>query len=699
MQEVRTKFGKEEIIISTGKMAKQAHGSCTVQCGGKMVLVTAVCSRKPRENMSFFPLTVEYREKTFAAGKIPGGFFKREGRPGEKEILTARMIDRPIRPLFPHGMRNDVQIVATVLSSDVEHDSDILALIGASTALTISDIPFDGPIGGVRVGSVNGQFIINPTFQEMEESDLDLVVVSDKEDVLMIEAGSNDVSEDRMIEAIKFAHEASSDLIELQEQLKEKVGKKKREDISTIEPDQDLLERIEKIVGDKMSEIHQLSEKSERMEALDLLKKEVIGAAGAEDDTDLQAQIGEAMQTLEKKLLRDSIFNDKKRLDGRDFDEIRELACEVNVLPATHGSALFTRGETQSLAVITLGTSGDEQRIDALEGEGHKSFMLHYNFPPFSVGEARPIRGPGRREIGHGALAEKSLKPVLPSKDVFPYTLRLVSEILESNGSSSMATVCAGSLALMVGGVPIRSAVAGIAMGLVSNGSDYEILTDIAGSEDHFGDMDFKVAGTKEGINAVQMDLKIRGVGFELLEKAFDRAKKARLEILDAMEREIKEPLKELASTAPQIKSIKLPEDKIGTVIGPGGKMIKKIVAESGADINIDDDGVCQIASPNKESLEAALDMIRPLIEDPEIGKIYEATVRKIMDFGAFCDFMSNKSGLVHISELASGYVENVGEVVSEGQKVRVKVKEIDKQGRINLTMKDIEEDKDQDQT
>lgn len=698
MVEVRTKLGNEDLIISTGKMAKQADGSCTVQCGGTMVLVTAVCSKKKRDDIGFFPLTVEYRENTFAAGKIPGGFFKREGRPGEKEILTARMIDRPIRPLFPEGMRNEVQIVANVLSSDIKHDSDVLALIGASTALMISDIPFDGPIGGVRVGLVEDRFVINPTFQELDGSVLDLVVVSKDDDVLMLESGAQEVDEDKLLEAIRIGNEASRAIIDIQRQLRDEVGKPKREDISQVAPDEALVSRIKDGFGDKLAEIHQLTEKQQRIEELDLLKTEITASEGAEDDPGVQALIGAALQKIEKQIVRDSIFKEKKRMDGRDFAEIRNISCEVNLLPTTHGSALFTRGETQSLSVITLGTASDEQRVETLEGEGHKTFMLHYNFPPFSVGETRPFRGPGRREIGHGALAEKALKPVMPVRDEFPYTLRLVSEILESNGSSSMATVCAGSLALMAGGVPIKASVAGIALGLMADGKEYEILTDIAGSEDHYGDMDFKVAGTREGVTAVQMDLKVLGVSYEVLKEAFSRAKAARLEILDKMDAVIKEPLAELATSAPQIKSIKLPSDKISMVIGPGGKMIKKIIAETGADINIDDDGVCQIASPDKESLDTALRTIEGIIAEPEIGEVYDAVVRKIMDFGAFCDFMENASGLVHISELADGFVKNVRDVVSEGQKVRVKVKEIDGQGRVNLTMKDIEEDNGKDQ-
>ncbi len=699
MQEIKAKLGKEELIVQTGKLAKQADGSVTVQCGGTMVLVTCVCAREPREQQGFFPLTVEYQEKTFAAGKIPGGFFKREGRPTEKEILTARMIDRPIRPLFPEGMLNEVQVVATVLSSDGKNDSDILALIGASAALTISDIPFNGPIGGVRVGLVNDEFVVNPTFKELEESKLDLVVVANEESVVMLEAGANMIGEEKVMEGIKVAHGSLKALIDIQKQLHEKAGKPKREDITFIEVNEEMRRKVSEKASDKLLKILQLSGKHERAESLENLKKQLIEEEGPESSETLEQDVTLALAKLEKELARDFILKSKKRLDGRKFDEIRSLNSDINVLPRTHGSALFTRGETQALAVTTLGTSADEQRIETLAGEGFKTFMLHYNFPPFSVGETKPMRGPGRREIGHGALAEKALKPVLPLREKFPYTVRIVSEILESNGSSSMATVCASSLSLMCSGVPITDAISGIAIGLVKEGAEHVILTDIAGAEDHHGDMDFKVAGTKNGITAVQMDLKVKGIGYDILEEAFGRAKKARLEILDHMSKTIAEPLKEVAPNAPRIVTLMVKPDKIRDVIGPGGKVIRKIIAETGADINIEDDGSCQVASADKTSLDKAVEMIEGIIAEPEVGKVYDARITKIMNFGAFCEFLPGQEGLIHVSELADQYVKDVSSVVKEGQKVKVKVIGVDEQNRVKLSMKQVEKDQGKDKT
>lgn len=692
MEQVKAKLGNEEVIIETGILAKQADGAVTVTCGGTMVLVTCVCSKQPREGLSFFPLTVEYQEKTFAAGKIPGGFFKREGRPTEKEILTARMIDRPIRPLFPKGMLNEVQVMATVLSSDGKNDSDILALIGASTALTISNIPFNGPIGGIRVGLINDKLTANPTFGELEESKLDVVVVANDESVIMLEAGADRVSEEKVQEAIKFGHEALKPLLDIQRQLREKAGKPKREDISFKEVREDLYEKIKQKSGKKLLEIHLLPEKQKRIEAHEELKKQLIEEEDPESSETLEADVALAMEKADEETVREYIVKNKKRVDGRAFDQIRQLQSAINVLPRTHGSGLFTRGETQALAVTTLGTSSDEQRIETLKGEGYKTFMLHYNFPPFSVGEVKPVRGPGRREIGHGALAEKALRPLVPAKEEFPYTVRLVSEILESNGSSSMATVCAGSLSLMASGVPMPEAVGGIAMGLIKYGDDHVILTDIAGVEDHYGDMDFKVAGTKDGVTAVQMDLKIKGISYEILDDAFKAAKKARLAILDHMGGTIKEPLKEVAPNAPRIVTIMVHQDKIRDVIGPGGKMIRKIIAETGADINIEDDGSCQIASADKESLDKAVEWVKNITAEPEVGKIYDGKITKLMNFGAFCEFLPGQEGLIHVSELSSNYVKEVADVVKEGQEVKVKLIKIDEQGRKNLSMKQAEE-------
>jgi len=693
MNEIKIKLGEEDIIIATGKLAKQADGAVTVQCGGTLVLVTCVCSRQAKEGMGFFPLTVEYKEKTFAAGKIPGGFFKREGRPTEKEILTSRMIDRPVRPLFPEGMMNEVQIIATVLSSDGKNDSDVLALIGASAALTISDIPFNGPIGGVRVGLIDDKYIVNPAYEDMEKSIMDLVVVANEDGVIMLEAGADKIDEEKVLEGIKIAHESLQELIAAQKKLQKKIGKTKRTNVEISTMNEELYEKIKKKASDSLKKILQMTGKLERVENFDMLVEKLFEEEGPEADAKIKSDIKNVLDKLEKSLVREFILKNGKRVDGRKCDQIRPLCSEINVLPKTHGTGLFTRGETQALAVVTLGTSSDEQRIETLMGgDGVKRFMLHYNFPPFSVGEARMLRGPGRREIGHGALAEKALKPVLPSKEEFPYTIRLVSEILESNGSSSMATVCAGSLALMAGGVPVKSAVSGIAMGLISGDGKYEILTDIAGAEDHSGDMDLKVAGTQDGVTAVQMDLKIKNISFEILEKAFERAKKARLEILANMTKTISEPAKEVAPNAPRIVTVMVKTDRIRDVIGPGGKVIRKIIAETGADINIDDDGACQIASENKESLDKAVEWVRGIIAEPEIGKIYDAKITKIMNFGAFCEFLPGQEGLIHVSELSDKFVKEVTDVVKEGQKVKIKVIGVDDQNRVKLSMKQAKE-------
>lgn len=704
MVEVKAKIGREELIIATGKLAKQADGSVTVTYGGTMVLVACVCSRQAREDMGFFPLTVEYQERTFAAGKIPGGFFKREGKPSEKAVLTSRMVDRPIRPLFPYGMLNEVQVIATVLSSDGKNDSDTLALIGASAALHISDIPFNGPIAGIRVGLIDGELVVNPTFQELEESALNLVVAANEESVVMLEAGADQLDEAKMIEAIKFGHDAIKPVIALQEELRKKVGRPKRQDITMMKVDEELCAKIKGKATGKLKEIYQLAEKHKRMESMDILTKELVegqvAAAGADADAKtIERAVKGALGKIEEDYFREVVLKEKRRVDGRKFDQIRKLSSEINVLPRTHGSSLFTRGETQALGVTTLGTSSDEQIIDALEGESFKSFMLHYNFPPFSVGEVKPMRGPGRREIGHGALAEKALTPLMPDKEKFPYTIRIVSEILESNGSSSMATVCASSLSLMAAGVPISEAVGGVALGLVVEGKDHAVLTDIAGVEDHYGDMDFKAAGTKNGITAVQMDLKVHGISYQILSEVFEASKKARLEVLKHMASTIAEPCKELSENAPRIVTLRIRADKIREVIGPGGKMIKSIIAETGADINIEDDGTCQVASADKESLDKAVQMISDITAEAEVGKIYDGKITRLMNFGAFCQIMPGVEGLIHVSELADRYVKDVKEVVKEGQAVRVKVIEIDEQHRVNLSMKQVEKDTNKDKT
>ena len=687
-----TKLGKGSLIIETGRMAKQADGAVTVQLGGTIVLVTAVCSGEPREGVDFFPLTCEYQEKTYAAGKIPGGFFKREGRPSEKAILSARLMDRPIRPLFPKGFMNETQVFAMVISSDGENDSDILAMIGASTALSISDIPFNGPIGTVRVGRIDGKFVINPTFQELESSDLDLVVVGTRSSVVMVESGSKELSEDVIAEAIEAGHKELQKLIDLQEEMVKAVGKPKRQ-AEYRKIDEGLLGKIKEMSVARLDGINRLSTKEQREEAMSALSKGLIEKLVTEESEYSSSDVKAALNEVEEEEVRKFIIKNRKRVDGRKFDEIRKISCEVGILPRTHGSGLFTRGQTQSLSVTTLGTAQDEQTIDALEGETQKSFMLHYNFPPFSVGEAKPIRGPGRREIGHGALAERALKAVMPSKDAFPYTVRVVSDILESNGSSSMATVCASSLSLMDAGVPISEPVSGIAIGLVKAEKEEILLIDIGGVEDHYGDMDFKVAGTKKGITALQMDLKIQGVSHDLIKKALEVGKAARLFILDKMMGIISKPKEAISEFAPHITSFKIPQSKIGEVIGPGGKNIKKIIQEFNVTVDIDDDGIVQVASTDGTAIERAVAVIRGMVEEPEIGKIYKGKVKRIMNFGAFCEILPGKEGLVHVSELANKFVKTVEDVVKIGDEITVKVIEVDDQGRVNLSKRQADPD------
>ena len=685
-------LGENTLIIETGRMAKQADGAVTVQLGGTLVLSTAVCSKHARDDIDFFPLTCEYQEKTYAAGKIPGGFFKREGRPSEKEILTARLTDRPIRPLFPKGFINEVQLVSLVVSSDGENDSDVLAMVGASTALTISDIPFNGPIGAVRVGRLDGKFILNPTFQQLTTSSLDMVVAGTRSAVIMVESGSNELSEDVILEAIKFGHKEMQPLITLQEKMAKECGKEKR-DIELYKLSDELLGKVRSLSAAKLAEVNKMSTKEQREDAMDALAGELTEKLVTEEAGYSEKDVKNALNEVEEEDVRKFILEKNKRVDGRKFDEIRQITCEVGVLPRTHGSGLFTRGQTQSLSVATLGTSADEQRIDALEGETQKSFMLHYNFPPFSVGETRPMRGPGRREIGHGALAERALKAVMPNKDNFPYTVRVVSEILESNGSSSMATVCATSLALMDAGVPITKPVSGIAIGLIKHAKGFIILTDIGGVEDHYGDMDFKVAGTKDGITAVQMDLKVEGVSEDVIREALNVGKKSMLFILDKMTQVIAGPKETISSYAPQIVTFKINQSKIGEVIGPGGKNIKKIIQDYGVTVDISDDGTVQVASHDQAAIEQAVNVIKGITEEPEIGKIYHGKVKRIMNFGAFCEIMPGKEGLVHVSELANRFVKNVEDVVKIGDEINVKVTEIDDQGRVNLSKRQADPD------
>ncbi|MFH1791915.1 MAG: polyribonucleotide nucleotidyltransferase [Candidatus Omnitrophota bacterium] len=685
---VEIKVQDKIITLDTGSMAKQADGAVTVQMGGTVVLVAAVCARKAKESIDYFPLLVEYQERTYAAGKIPGGFFKREGRPSEKEILTSRLIDRPIRPLFPDGMMNDVQVMAIVLSSDSENDSDVLAMLGASAALSISNIPFDGPIASMRVGRVGGKYVLNPTFQELEESDLDLVVVANREKVLMLESGSKELDEAAIIEAINFGMKFSSDIISAQERLAKECGKEKRKDITIQTVPRDLAEKLKGDAEGRLKELVTLEMKEQREDAFAELCKEMSVKYVSPDTGFTEALVKSALSDMEKKLVRDYILDKNRRVDGRGSGDIRKIECVVGVLPRTHGSGLFTRGQTQSLSVTTLGTSDDEQRIDALEGEMQKTFMLHYNFPPFSVGETKPVRGPGRREIGHGALAERALKAVMPDKETFPYTVRVVSDILESNGSSSMATVCASTLSLMDAGVPIKAPVAGIALGLVSDGSRTVILTDIAGVEDHYGEMDFKVAGTSKGITAIQLDLKIAGISMDVLKKTLMQAREARMTILGIMGKVIESPKNNISQYAPRIIMIKINPEKIKDVIGPGGKIIKKIVQDTGATVNVDDDGTVQVASVDEDAAARAIDIIKALTAEVEVGKIYKGKITRLMNFGAFCEILPGKEGLIHVSELAEKFVKNVSDEVKVGDEVVVKVIEIDEQNRVNLSRK-----------
>ncbi|NQU73207.1 MAG: polyribonucleotide nucleotidyltransferase [Candidatus Omnitrophica bacterium] len=688
MHTFKVEIEGKEFIIETGKMAKQATGSVTVQLGGTVVLVTVVCSKEPKEDkMDMLPLFVEYQERTYAAGKIPGGFFKREGRPSEKAILTSRLIDRPIRPLFPKGLRNEVQVVAMVISADGENDPDVLAMVGASAALSISEIPFSGPIGAVRVGLIDDTFIVNPTFTELENSPLDLVVVGNKKGVVMLESESNEVSEEKIIEAIDFGYQKLSKLIEAQEQMVKECGVKKASP-QLKEIDEELRKKVKEAAASKLDEIYKLSQREQRQKARDLLLKELVEKLVTEESEISDKDAKAALTELEKKTVRSLILDKKRRVDGRSFKDIREISCEIGVLPRTHGSGLFTRGQTQSLTVTTLGTGTDEQLIDALEGEKFKSFMLHYNFPPFSVGEVKPMRGPGRRDIGHGALAERALRPVMPKKEGFPYTVRVVSDILESNGSSSMATVCGGTLSLMDAGVPIKAPVSGIAMGLVKEQDKFAILTDIGGVEDHLGDMDFKVAGTKDGITAIQLDLKIDGITPEIIQQTLKEAKEARLIILDKMLSVIATPKNDLSPYAPRIVTLQIKPEKIKDVIGPGGKVIRKITEETGVTIDIENDGTVQVASSDADGLSRAIDIINGITKEAEVGKIYQSTVKRIMDFGAFCEILPGKEGLVHVSELADKFVKKASDVVKVGDEFPVKVIEIDSLGRINLSRK-----------
>lgn len=687
MESIMTiELGGKTLTVETGKVARQAHGSAMVRLGDTVILATAVEAKDIDEERDWFPLFVDYREKAYAAGKIPGGFFKREGRPSEKETVSARLIDRTLRPLFAEGYSKEVQIMVLVLSSDQENDADALGLIGASTALSISPIPFHHPVGAVRIGRLNGELVTNPTFSELEQSDMDLVVAGTREFVNMMEGECREVSEGDLLSALQFGHEKIKQIVGLQEELKAKLGKPKPE-VEIPPENPELVEAVTALGLEKIREANRAVDKLDRQEKLDLLL-DSLTLELLERFPETERKIKTILEDLEKKDMRQMILEEGKRIDGRGVSEVRPITCEVGILPRTHGSAVFTRGQTQSLTVATLGTKIDEQRVDDLEGESTKSYMLHYNFPPFSVGEIKPIRGPGRREIGHGALAERAIQPVIPNDEAFPYTVRIVSDILESNGSSSMAAVCGGTLSLMDAGVPIKAPVAGIAMGLVKGEDRHAILTDILGVEDHLGDMDFKVTGTRQGITAFQMDVKIAGVNLTLMEQALKEAKEARLHVLDMMEQTIAKPRAELSAYAPRIIIIKVKPEKIGAIIGPGGKMIRSIIEESGAKIDIEDDGSVFIASVDQKAGELAQQLILKLIEEPEVGKEYIGKVRRITPFGAFVEILPNQDGLVHISELENRRVNKVEDVLSLGDEVKVKIIGIDPEGKIRLSRK-----------
>src|SRR5437870_4080564 len=686
-QRVQIEFHGRTLTIETGRMAKQAGGAALVQLGESVVLVTATALTTAREGIDFFPLTCDYQEKTFAAGKIPGGFFKREGRPAEKEIITSRLIDRPVRPLFPKGFNCETQIIATVLSHDKENDPDVLSLVGASTALVLSDVPWSGPIAAVRVGRNAGRFLINPTMSELVESDLNLIVAGSRDAIVMVEGGANMLPEQVVLEALFAAHEGLQPLIALQEELQRLVGKPKRA-FAAPKLDADLEQQVRQIGLPKLRAGLANPVKQERYAALDVAREEVVNAL-ANGSPERVKEVATLFDRLKKDVVRETIVHERRRIDGRGPGDVRPITCEVEVLPRTHGSALFTRGETQALVVTTLGTSSDEQKIDALIGETYKKFMLHYNFPPFSTGEVKFLRSPGRREIGHGALAERALAPVLPTEEEFPYTIRIVSEVLESNGSSSMATVCGGSLSLMAAGVPVKAAVAGVAMGLIKEGEEVRVLSDILGDEDHLGDMDFKVAGTEQGVTAVQMDIKMAGVTRAIMQEALDQARAARLHILGVMNQTLARPHSELSMHAPRIITLHIKPDRIRDLIGPGGKVIRGITEETGAKIDVEDDGTVYVASADGASMQRAIDKIRAVTAEAEVGKVYRGTVRKIVDFGAFVEILPGTDGLVHISQLSHERVRKVSDVLKEGDVIDVKVLEVDRSGKIRLSRKE----------
>ncbi len=671
-------------------MAKLAHGSCLVQFGETVVLCTATARDRPT-HLPFFPLTVEYREKSYAAGKIPGGFFKREGRPGEKEILSARQIDRPIRPLFPEGFMNETQVVCSILSADQENDADVLGLLGGSVALNMSKIPFDTLVAAVRIGRIRGNWILNPTFQQLEYSDVDIVVAGSADAILMVEGGAVEVPESEILEGLEVAHEGIKQLVEIQEELVDGL-RQPTMDWKSQSPDEALQEKVEGMVQPRIEEAMAIAEKQQRNQALSTVREDVTQALedelAPEDYEEAEGQIGDILRGIEKEAMRELILAEGARPDGRDLDTVRDISCEVGVLPRTHGSALFTRGQTQALAVATLGTSRDEQRIDSIDvrEEVTKSFMLHYNFPPFCTGEAKPFRGTSRREVGHGVLAERAIQPLLPAYDDFPYTIRVVSDVLESNGSSSMATVCGTSMALMAAGVPISASCAGVAMGLITDGERTAVLTDILGMEDALGDMDFKIAGTRKGVTSIQMDIKVAGLSREIMEDAMDRATRARNHILDIMDGTISESREELSPHAPRITTMQVNPEKLGEIIGPKGKTIRAIQDESGATIEVDDSGLVKIASVSGEGADRAREMIEAIVQEPEVGRVYEGPVKNVTSFGAFIEIVPGVEGLCHISELIEGRVEKTEDVLQRGMVTRVKLLAIDEKGRLRLS-------------
>ena len=689
---VEIEWAGRPLRLETGRIARQADSAVLAQYGGTSVLATATAAKEAKPGIDFFPLTVNYQEKTFAAGKIPGGYFKREGRPTEKETLTSRLIDRPIRPLFASGFRNETQVVATVLSHDMENDPDIVALIASSAALTLSGIPFLGPIGAARVGYIAGKYVLNPMIDEMRESTLDLVVAGTASAVLMVESEAKELPEDVMLGAVMYGQKHFQPVLDAIVKLAERAAKEPWELKSDASADE-LAAKARAIAEVELREAYKIAAKHERRDSVAEIKEKVVAALAPEGaDVTAIGKAASAFKELEKDVVRSSILSTKHRIDGRDLTTVRPIVCEVGILPRTHGSALFTRGETQALVVATLGTGEDEQYIDALEGTYKETFMLHYNFPPYSVGEVGRLGSPGRREIGHGKLAWRAIHPVLPDRETFPYTIRVVSEITESNGSSSMATVCGSSLAMMDAGIPLRRPVAGIAMGLIKEEADFAVLSDILGDEDHLGDMDFKVAGTSEGVTSLQMDIKITGITEEIMKVALDQARDGRMHILNEMNKALNEARPELGEYAPRIETIHIPVDKIREVIGSGGSVIREIVAESGAKIDISDDGTVKIASANAESIRAAISRIKGIAAEPEVGEIYHGKVVKVMEFGAFVNFFGAKDGLVHISQLAEGRPKAVTDVVKEGDMVWVKLLGFDDRGKVRLSMKVVDQ-------